>query len=787
MNKLLSLILFLLPLIIFAQKENLSDVWPAKWIMSDGPAKEYSVHHFRKTFNLDTVPETFLVNTSGDNRYKLFVNGEMVTWGPLRGDLRHWYYETTDIASYLKEGKNVIAAIVLNYGSHPPDAQLTVQTGFILAADNKENRFLNTPKGWKAKYNSAYSPSLVDGSQVNGYYGGGSKEIIDGNLFLWDWEKSNYDDSNWEDAIVIERAYAKTCKWASRWKLTPRDLPHEKLSPIRFEAVRKSNIDIDKDFPKEVKKVEIPANTKAELILDMGHQTTAYPVINLSRGKNASLKLVYVEAPYIDIKTKEKGNRNEIDDKVFIGFSDTFISDGEDSREYTTMWWRAFRYVKLEIETQDEALVLNDISAVYSTYPFEVNAKFEVQGSQDEVGNELIQNILELGDRTMKACSHEHFMDCPYYEESQFQGDARVEMLVSYYTYGDPSLAKQGIELFSWSLNDEGFLSARYPTNSYYYIPNFSIYWIGMLYDYMMLYDDHAYIASKLHISRYLLDYFERNEKEDGTLKRLDYHQFVDWSHKAGEPPIDSYGSSSIVDLHYLLALQWAIALEENLSEDKMYLNKYKEKEEKLRAVIRDKYWDEDLALFTDLPGDKTKLSQHANCLAILTNVTKGNEAKDVMKKVLSNENMVKATLYWSFYVFEALDKVGMGEEYLNNLGVWKEVLALGVTTWPETGPNSRSECHAWGSSPNYHFLKIVAGIKPFSPGFKEVLIEPSFGDIEEINAVLPHYLGSISVDLKKGKKGVTGKIILPEGITGIYKMDGKEIDLVPGENEISQ
>jgi alpha-L-rhamnosidase len=90
----------------YGQKVDLTQVWPAKWIIPEAaPAKEYSVHHFRKTFELDQIPDTLIVHTSGDNRYQLFVNEQLVTWGPLRGDLRHWYYESTDISSYLKPGK----------------------------------------------------------------------------------------------------------------------------------------------------------------------------------------------------------------------------------------------------------------------------------------------------------------------------------------------------------------------------------------------------------------------------------------------------------------------------------------------------------------------------------------------------------------------------------------------------------------------------------------------------------------------------------------------------------
>jgi alpha-L-rhamnosidase len=128
-----------------AQREDLSQVWPAVWVEpAEGTSKDYAVSYFRKTFDLVELPDSLIVHSTGDQIYQLFVNGQFVTRGPQTGDLRHWHYETTDIRPFLVPGKNVIAAAVLNYGSHPPDARLTVQTGLLLAADNIKYRFLNT-------------------------------------------------------------------------------------------------------------------------------------------------------------------------------------------------------------------------------------------------------------------------------------------------------------------------------------------------------------------------------------------------------------------------------------------------------------------------------------------------------------------------------------------------------------------------------------------------------------------------------------------------------------------
>ncbi|MGC9343560.1 MAG: hypothetical protein ACP5E3_12720 [Bacteroidales bacterium] len=150
-----------------------------------------------------------------------------------------------------------------------------------------------------------------------------------------------------------------------------------------------------------------------------------------------------------------------------------------ENKTYIPFWWRAFRYIELVVQTKDIPLEIQSFSSIASSYPFITKADFQTHGSE---GGKY-DKILEIGERTIRCCAHESFMDCPYYEESHFEGDTRVQALVSYANFGDPSLGKNAIEQFSWSLNSEGFLSARYPTNSTYYIPSYSLYWIGMLFD----------------------------------------------------------------------------------------------------------------------------------------------------------------------------------------------------------------------------------------------------------------------------------------------------------------
>ena len=62
--------------------------WKASWITHPtAPLREPMVLHFRRTLDLASVPASYPVRVSADNRFILYVNGQRVGDGPARGDL----------------------------------------------------------------------------------------------------------------------------------------------------------------------------------------------------------------------------------------------------------------------------------------------------------------------------------------------------------------------------------------------------------------------------------------------------------------------------------------------------------------------------------------------------------------------------------------------------------------------------------------------------------------------------------------------------------------------------
>jgi hypothetical protein len=190
--------------------------------------------------------------------------------------------------------------------------------------------------------------------------------------------------------------------------------------------------------------------------------------------------------------------------------------------------------------------------------------------------------------------------------------------------------------------------------------------------------------------------------------------------------------------------------------------------------------------LFADRP-EKDLFSQHANTLAILTGMLSGAEATAVAKHILSDTTLAPASIYFKYYLHQALVKAGLGNDYLNWLGTWRENIKMGLTTWGESPEisSTRSDCHAWGSSPNIEFFRTVLGIDSDAPGFSKVKIAPHLGDIEDIGGEMPHPRGSVAVKYSHADGNWNMNVNLPAGVSGSFVWKGKTYPLKAGANSL--
>lgn len=756
--------------------------WPSSWITCpDVPQRAYGVYHFRKTVSLAQKPARFVVHASGDNRYRLFVNGQAVCSGPARGDLYNWYFETVDIAPYLQAGRNVLAALVWNMGEHAAVAQISNQTAFVLQGDTGIENSVNTNGSWKVFHNRSYQPCSEDnGARLRTYMVIGPGDSVQAAQYPWGWEQPGYaDTSSWVPAKRIAQPEPSGFGSDNRWTLVPRTIPLMEESLQRIPVIRRANgIEQPKGFASGNQPFAVPANKTVSLLLDQTYNTLAYPELTVSGGKGSTIRITYAEALY---KDGRKDNRNEIDGKTMIGNYDVFVPDGGSKRVFRPLWMRTYRYLQLDIHTGDEALQLDDLVGMYTGYPFKERALFSSNDTS-------LKKIWEVGWRTARLCAGETYFDCPYYEQLQYEGDTRIQSLISLYVTGDDRLMRKAIIDFYNSRVPEGLTQGRYPSNRLQVIPPFSLWWVSMVYDYFMHRDDPAFTARFLTAIQGVLNWYEqRIDKEKKILGPMKWWNFVDWnrSFPGGTPDGANDGNSSVVTLQYVYTLQQAAALFDYFGK-KYEAQHYRELAEELKNNTYKTCFDEARGLMGNTPLKNT-FSQHAGIMAVLAGAIPENRQKALMQKVLYDTTLSQATFYYRFYLTLALKKAGMAGLYYSQLAPWRGMLEKGLTTFAENPDPTRSDCHAWSASPNYDFLATICGITPAAPGFKKVLIKPELGELTRASGRLPHPLGDITVSVeRKGAQGVSAEVELPAGLQGAFMWNGKSVALKGGKQRVS-
>ncbi len=768
----------------------------SQWITESNARHEYGVFLFRCPFQLALPPKRFVIRVSADNRYQLFINGKRIARGPARGSIEHWRYETLEISEYLRGGENLLAAVVWNHGAEAPLAQMSLRTGLLIDGETEfERALVNTGRArWRCLRATAYTPVELPPMLQRKFTAVGKGERLDARRHPWNWQTRDFSDAEWADALALFPATSHADPIADNlWMLEPRSIPLMEETVERLQRIRQSQgIDIPARFPKERESLQIPANSNVAFLLDQAYLTTAYPRLVVSGGKGALIRLEYAENLWIEPELKTKGHRDDIEGMHLVGILDEFVPDGGSQRVFEPLWWRTYRYLRVTIETQGEALTIEDIVGLTTSYPLVRRAEF----SSEEP--ELLK-MLDVGWRTARLCAHETYVDCPYYEQLQYSGDTRVQAMVSLYMSGDDRLVRNAILQFDDSRSGDGLTTSRYPTSSRQYIPQFSLLWIGMIHDHLRYQDDREFVRRFLPGVRQVLGVFEELLLPEGCLGKMPYWAYFDWANEwsGGVPPgwssrpswtskpgpgvplTDPRGASALFDFLLAMASDWAADIEREVGSPE-FAARYVKIASMIRSQAKDRYFSRERQLFADTAALEN-FSQHANTLAVLAGIVKGEEGRSLMERVLEDGSLVKASIHWLYYVHLALRDVGLGDRYLQQLDPWRRMLGRGLTTWEEVEEPSRSECHAWGSSPNVELFRIVLGIDSASPGWKRVLIAPALGKLLRASGRVPHPRGEIGLKLTREGSALLADVDLPPEVSGELIWGGKVVQLLPG------
>lgn len=749
-------------------------IWNADWNSEDNDHIRKVL--FRKEMNFDVIPKSVTVKVSADSRYKLFINGTFVEYGPSKGDRKIWYYDLVDITPYLLVGKNCIAIEVLRYPQmHSRGNHSIFRTGapglfleLFCENENGKEVFLTTDDTWKSykelttefkKEPSGFAPLFILEEAIG-------DEEING------WKIAGYNDEKWTRTsyqidIFINKA-------DSPGNMVARTIPYmyRKARPFStIQEIRQSNnskqdwsmfIQGEKDLYIEPKSHEIIEISAGELM-------TGFLRFALAFGKGSTIRILQSEA-YVEPPKKgdhpfvlpKKGDRCDSKNGVLHGFTDQYTVGGygtnDNPETYEPFWFRTFRFIRLEIITAEVGLLLHRFDYEETGYPLNVL-------SWVKTSDVSMDGIWDISERSLRRCMQETYVDCPFYEQLQYAMDTRSQILYTYATAYDDRLARKCFDDFMRSQRYDGMINCSYPSYGPNVIPGFGIYYILMFYDHMMYFGDATLLRNYLPTIERILLFFDNNldernlvKKIGGPLFRSTYWSFIDWTEKwnetTGVPTAQQYGSITMESLLYIMGLEAVIAILQFVGRTQD-AEEYIRQRDRVKTAIH-KYCMNADGMIQDGPGIE-EYSQHCQVFGVLTDVYDADEGRYFLEKVLEDrDKYAQCSVAMAFYMFRALEKCELYEKTDEQWNVWRDMLRNNLTTCVEDPVGQRSDCHAWGALALYELPSVVLGVRPTKPGYQEFEVRPIAGTLQwaEGEVITPH--GLVYVRWDKDTEGHT-------------------------------
>ncbi len=707
------------------------------------------LYEFEKTFTASQTGH-ITVKASADTRYQLYLNGALISEGPCQGPEKVTYYET--VTAPISKGENTLLAKVLHI---PEDRFISCyrheRAAFWLEGsicDGGDARTLETDASWSCRRDDS----------IRFYW-------IDGRLHTSMPPQEAHEATKHYTALTTELLCTASGVTPyglfEKYVLMPRPIPQMQTH--------------------EAKPLRIARRGKGFIDLDAGVYTTAKVDLTLKATAGKTVKMLFAECTGIPAERFcnefEKDLRDALDDthRPMGAAVDQMDTNGKEQR-FSPFWYRAFRFLRLEFDADAEVEVMDAHYSPYF-YPFDEDGSFHCD-------NALYNQMWEVSRNTLLCCSHEMFVDCPYYEQQQYQMDSALEALFAYRLSGDTRLCKKALCELAASQMADGLLQANYPSTHVQIIPNFTFYWVLMLRDYLRYTGDGETVKSLLGVADKAFCAFESLKDENGLIRPTKYWNYTDWvdGWERGILPGADEEPSVITCMLYTAAHRAAAEVAEVIGNTHR-AEEYHTRAEEMAANVNQHFFDKTTGLYRNVPS-RREFSQHAALWAVLSETVTGKDAGELIDRAFAKDIPIAVPSHsMNHYFFRALEKADRYQYAPQLLVGWETMLKNHCTTWCEGPKYPRSECHAWSAAPMYEFSAILMGVYPTADGYERVRIKPEIHilDCNAVSGTVPTPKGTIGVEWKKqdGKftlqvtlpdTEIEAEIILPNGQTAILK-----------------
>lgn len=701
----------------------------------------------RKTFALEAAPRSALLDITGDDAYKLYVNGRFVGQGPSPSYHFHYYYNRFDIAAWLKPGRNVIAVHVYYQGLvNRAHNSGDYRQGLLAELHCDGSLTAVTDSSWRVRRSLAYGTPDAEKIAYDTQYA----EHIDSRLQERGWRETDYDDSGWETAAVREFA---------DYTLVEQPTPVVqvyRMSPQKLERL-----------------------PDGRWLIDFGQEITGQLTLRACGESGQQLEIRCGE----ELLTGGTGRTGEVGVRFKMRCNCTYaerwtLSGQEDELEWFE--YKGFRYA--EIVGGAEAVRPDSIAAIVRHYPFPEEA------CRFRSADPLLQSIWDICRNGVKYGSQEHFVDCPTREKGQYLGDNSITAPAHALLTGDLRLYRKALEDFARSTTIFPGMMAVAPGHFMQEFADYSLQFPEQLWKYYTYSGDRDLLRRLAPCAIGIVDYFRRFEREDGLLAPgSDMPQLVDWPPNARDgydfdfKNRDNPVCHNAINAFYFGCMSSVNRIMKELGQpEPCELERFAESFNRV-------FWDERQGLYRDAERSG-HASLHANALPLCFGLA--DEARSPTVVEFLKRKKLSCGVYIAYFVLRAFAAAGEhewvyrlivteekhvqpaadvagGGELVELTGYWANMVAEGATTcfeaWSKRLKWNTSLCHPWASAPILLMIEEVLGIRPGRPGWAAILFRPRVpAGIADLDLELETASGKIRAWVRNGEAGLRSEAGVP-------------------------
>ncbi len=794
------------------------DLAPARWIWYPSARTLCNtVVLFRRGLKLSGSVKKASGWIVADSRYRLFVNGHRVQWGPAPSDPRTMEVDPVDLTQILHEGENVIAAEVLYYGlgdgTWPIGKPGFIFLLYLLYADGRTERVISD-NSWNCCLPRSWKPG-----QYKRWYLRALQEEFDARLYPYGWMDANFEQtSEWLSAMVLDCPANKPAMCASYpeyameirgsgevSELRPRSVPFMKETtvPIKrlaeslwikwlrdpadyFDCVTPDCFEIERtacasEAGDETWKVDLDGQRAAALTFEFEEQIVGWPFFTIEAPAGTIIELMVQEAHAL-------GGPPLLNTQFFAW---TRFICREGINRFETFDFESCRWMQLHIRGAHGEVTVKDVGLRRRMFPWQ-------HGPEISCSEPSLQRLFDASVNTLNNSAQEIAVDGMARERQQYSGDGGHQLHGIQYAFGETRLPARFISTFTQGLTLDGYFLDCWPAydrlarlmerqlqlTSWGPLLDHGV---GFNFDcwfYYLYTGDLEPIRESYPRLLKFFQYLKSIRGEDGLLPVenigvpsvwIDHDAYLKQRHK--RCPFNLYAAAMMRNALAPLCsafgeVRWA--REVNRTSDEI-----------LKSTIRS-FWQERKRLFIDnlpwLSEEKSiRLSDRSLATAVLYDQCPRGVTSPSLKVLADTPPEMgfsyPANAGWRLW---ALAKGGRQDIILKDLRErWAQLDSVRLNNTLQEAwtvqPDSTSQWSHCAVVPLYILYMGIAGIRPLLPGYRRYEVIPRFGDLEQIGLTANTVQGPITIN-SRGRLGEREiSIQTPKGGEGEIALDSRE------------